>query len=142
MALSQQQAASPSSKAAATTRPSASSNASLRPAAALAGSEAPAEASVVQQQAGMGGSASVIDSLQHEVERLQHLEQRRARLQLASAGNCLLHCRMLFLPMNSLQGVSGEMPWILSCFVIHLSYQCMDASVEQGQFHARPECRR
>lgn len=101
MALSQQQAASPSSRAAAGVRPPASANASLRPPAARAASEAPAEASMLQQHERVEGSTSVIDSLQHEVERLQHLEQRRARLQSASAGTCLLHSRMMFLPMST-----------------------------------------
>ncbi|CAK0785402.1 hypothetical protein CVIRNUC_008611 [Coccomyxa viridis] len=87
MTLSQQQAASPSSRAAARVPSSTSAAASLRPAAALAASEAPAEEVMLQQHDTLEGRASAIESLQHEVERLQHLEQRRAQLQSASAGN-------------------------------------------------------
>ena len=101
---------------------SASADASLRPAAALAASETPAEKAVLQLQSMIQGRASVVESLQHKGERLQHLEQLHAKLQSGSAGTYLLKCRLLYPHTHMRAGAgSGKDPRTLYCFHSHLS---------------------
>ena len=84
MALSQQQAARPRSDAEVPNM-LASSQASLRPAAAQAASE-----HLSHSFQGVHAGVPVLESLQQEIERLQHLEQRSALLQAQESGEAPL----------------------------------------------------
>ena len=82
---------------------------------------------MLQQHDKMEGTASAIESLQHEVERLQHLEQRRAQLQSASTGTCLLQCRIVYLPMHTRVG-SRALVRNSNTLVLQIAMMCICAA--------------
>ena len=94
MALTQQQTVKPGGASADVHRSSASAQASLRP----------ATAQVVSQEHSAGNASlaaetdvPIMESLEQEIERLQRLERRSARLQSRLSGEahtCPLHIRI------------------------------------------------
>ena len=95
MALSEQQAVKQGSASAEMPRSSGAAQASLRPAAAQAVSEEPDQSHTHNGQPAEA-DVPIMDSLEHEIERLQRLEQRSAQLQTSQSGVPLLFsCHVL-----------------------------------------------